>query len=55
MERVTYSNTAGKYRTPVSESSECGDCRYVDPLLDEGLRDIEVSRLENQGKRELDR
>lgn len=46
----TYGNIAGKHGTLVGESSQCGDCRYVDPLFDDGLCDIEFSRLKTQGK-----
>lgn len=54
MKRATYSNITGKNGALVGESSQCGDCRYVDPLLDQGLSDIEIGRLEIKRKRETD-
>lgn len=48
---VTYSDTAAGLRAAAGEIRECGDCRYVETLVDEGLGGIEVSRLDTHGKR----
>lgn len=52
---LAYSNTAAGLRTPAGQIRKCGDCRYVDALVDESLGGIEVSRLDNGGKGRLNR